>query len=78
MWAPLVQMRSKLQSESMNMRYEKGADLREQFNMVRIQYEALSNAVIPISVSDHRSLFINFVPPELSSFLVTDLASDVG
>ena len=69
MWAALVQMRSKLQSESMNMRYE-------QFNMIRIQYEALSNAGIPVSVSDHRSLFINFVPPELSSFLVTDLASD--
>ncbi len=58
------------------MHYEKSADLQEQFNLVRMQYEALSNVGIPVSNDCYWSLVINFVLPELSSFLVTDLALD--
>ena len=68
----LLQMRSDLHSEFKNMRYEKGADLREQFDMGCI----LSNDSIPVSDDDYRSLVINFVPTELPSFLGTDLALD--
>jgi len=71
-----MQLKLHLEFMNMNMNYEKGADLQEQFNLVSLQYEALSNVGIPVSDDDYRSLVINFVPPELSSFLVTDLALD--
>ena len=68
-----LRMRSDLHLEFMNTHYEKSADLREQFNLVRTQYEALSNVSLPVSNDCYWSLVINFVPPELTSFLVTDL-----
>lgn len=77
MWSALVDeftkksmwMESFLLAEFMNMRYEKGADLREQFDKVRMKYESLLNFGITVSDDCYRSLVINFVPDEISSFL---------
>ena len=62
-------MKANLHSEFMAMRCTKGANLREEFNRVRMKYEQLRNADIPVSDDDYRTLVINFVPGELSSFL---------
>ncbi len=68
-------MRSNLHSEFMNMRYEKGADLRAQFDRIQMKYEELMNAGVSVSKHDYRSLVINFVPAEISAFLAQLSAS---
>lgn len=62
-------MKANLHSEFMAMRCSKGANLREEFDRVRMKYEQLRNVGVPVSDDDYRTLVINFVPPELSSFL---------
>ena len=65
----LLRMQSNLRSEFMNMRYKLGADLREQLDRVRLNYEALIKVDVSVSDDDYRSLVINFLSPELSSFV---------
>ncbi len=62
-------MKSNLHSEFMALRYQKGADLRLEFDRVRAKYEALMNAGVPVSSDDYRTLIINFVPSGISSFI---------
>jgi hypothetical protein len=62
-------MQSNLHAEFMSMCYEKGADLRSQFDTVRMQYETLLNVGIPVSDDGYRSLVVNFVPDNVSSFV---------
>jgi hypothetical protein len=46
-------MQTNLHSKFMSMRYEKGEDLRTQFDKVRMKYEALLNVGIPVSTNDY-------------------------
>ena len=62
-------MKSNLHSEFMALRYQKGADLRLEFDRVRGKYEALMNAGVTVSPDDYRTLIINFVPSGISSFI---------
>jgi hypothetical protein len=55
-------MKSNLHSEFMAMRYVKGADLCTEFDHVRVKYETLINAEVPVSDDDYCTLIINFVP----------------
>jgi hypothetical protein len=86
MWAVLIAefthklrklMKSHLHSESMNMSYEKDGDLQTQFDRVRMQYVALLNVGVSVSKDDYRSLVINFVPDELSSFRLTQISASM-
>ena len=58
-----------LHSDFMALRYEKGADLHMEFNWVRMKYEQLLSTGITVSEDDYCTLIINFVPPEISSFI---------
>ncbi|KAK2461343.1 hypothetical protein APHAL10511_006641 [Amanita phalloides] len=62
-------MRSSLHSEFMAMRYERGTNLRSEFDHIRMKYELLVNAGITVSEDDYRTLVINFLPSELSTFI---------
>ena len=59
------------------MCYEKGANLRTQFNVVHTKYESLLNAGIHISDNAYHLLVIDFVLDEVSSDLVQVSASKV-
>ena len=62
-------MRLNLHAEFMGMQYEKSMDLQAQFDKVCMKYVTLLNVSISISKEDYRSLVINFVPPEILTFL---------
>ena len=62
-------MHSSLHSDFMALRYKKGADLRMEFDQVRMKYEQLLSTGITISDDDYRTLIINFVPLEISLFI---------
>ena len=62
-------MCSSLHSDFMALHYEKGADLRMEFDWVCMKYEQLLSTGITISDDDYCTLIINFVPPEISSFI---------
>ncbi|KAK2467948.1 hypothetical protein APHAL10511_000243 [Amanita phalloides] len=62
-------MHSSLHSEFMAMRYERGANLHSEFDRIRMKYELLVNAGIMVSEDDYRTLVINFLPSELSTFI---------
>ena len=62
-------MHSNLCSEFMAMQYEKGADLRMEFDRIWMKHEELLNAGITVSDDDYHTLIINFVPGEISSFI---------
>ena len=77
MWSTLVAeyskksilMKANLHAEFMAMRYEKGADLRIEFDRVHMKYEMLLNVGIEITENDYQSLVLNFVPGEISGHL---------
>ena len=64
-----MHMQSNLHTEFMSLRYQKRNDLRLELDRIWVKYETLLNVRIKISDNDYRSLIINFLPPELSSFL---------
>lgn len=64
-----LSMKAGLRSEFMALRYRKGADLRLEFDRVRMKYETLMNAGIPVTDDDYRILIINFVPPSILAFI---------
>lgn len=51
------------------MRYEKGANLWTELGRVQLKYESLYKVRIEISQNDYRTLVINFLPSDLSSFV---------
>jgi hypothetical protein len=77
MWSTLVSefsqklmlMEANLHSKFITMRYEKGADLREEFNWVRMKYKMLLNVGIEVTQNEYRSLILNFVPEYLAAHL---------
>ena len=78
MWAAIIKeftqksmmMKSHLHTEFMAMRYDlKSTSLRTEFDRVRMKYEELLNAGVSVSDNDYRTMIINFVPQQLSSFL---------
>ncbi|KIL64435.1 hypothetical protein M378DRAFT_1041860 [Amanita muscaria Koide BX008] len=77
MWAGIVKefthkvmvMEPHLRSEFRAMRYEKGANLRSEFDRVRMKYVALWNASVEISNNDYCSLIIQFAPPGIANFI---------
>jgi uncharacterized membrane protein YgcG len=78
MWAVIVAefteksmlMQSHLYQEFMAMRYEKGANLRTELDRVRMKYQSLYSIGIEVSDNDYCTLVINFLPANLSNFVV--------
>ena len=77
MWSGIVaefteksmMMKSRLHSEFMALRSEKGENLRTEFDRVRMKYEELLAVGVEVSANDYRSLIIQFVPRDIAGFL---------
>ncbi|KAK2459856.1 hypothetical protein APHAL10511_008126 [Amanita phalloides] len=63
-------MKANLHMEFMAQCYMKGTNLWEEFDHVCMKYKQLLNADVAVSNDDYHTLVLNFVPGNLSTFLV--------